>query len=72
MDRHPQTEQVLLLQLEPCEFLPGADDPEPELPLSGLARRLGFDAPYGAEVCHQEATKLDSDLTSCVFERSYV
>ncbi len=71
MDGHPQSEQVLLLQFHTCEFLVGADDPEPELALPGLARGSSLDASYQAEIRHQEATKFESDLTLCVVERSY-
>ena len=70
MDRHPQSEQVLLLKLESCEFLTSADYPEPELALPGLARGSSLDASYQAEICHQEATKFESDLTYRVLERS--
>ncbi len=70
MDRHPQSEQVLLLELESCEFLTSADYPEPELALPGLARGSSLDASYHAEICHQKATKFESDLTYRVLERS--
>ena len=48
------------------EFPMGTVDPEPELALPGLSRRSSLDPSCQAEICHQGATKYESDLTSCL------